>query len=193
MHLRHLLLACLFFFPTLAHAAEPQSLTRMRLTVHKEHHFFHRTELASKFTFTDDVLARRTPILAIGLKREATSWLSLELLGGWATAKQEPIIELALLPHGKSLWGSLSAEWRTTSNHSYWFAQAEYTLHNTWLHAGWENELWGSMSDDEPWNIRTGPNIILRFKTVEMDFALHARDVHKQTSPEFAARFHLYL
>lgn len=185
-----LLLLSILQIPFSAYAEEVEQKTRTRFTLHKEHELSHLTELSLKFVLADDVLKSNAPIVAVGFKRRIASWMSGEIAIGWAGTHNEPLIELSLSARRASLWATLTSELRTRTLHGYWFAQGEYALYDSWLYAGLENESWGSYAHGNSWTVHTGPNLIFRFKSIEVDLAVH---MDGNLSSEMVTRIHLFL
>lgn len=185
-----LLLLGILHIPSSAHAEEAEQKTRTRFTLHKEHELNHATELSLKFVLADDVQHSNASIVAVGVKRHITSWMFAEAGIGWTGTHNEPLVELSLSARRASLWATLTSELRTKTLHGYWFAQGEYALYESWLYAGLENESWGSYAHGNSWTVHTGPNLIFRFKSIEVDLAVH---MNSNLSSEMVTRIHLFL
>jgi len=176
--------------PIFAHAEETGQKTRTRFTLHKEHELSHHTELSLKFVLADDIQNSNASIIAVGLKKHLTSWMFAEAAIGWTGTHNEPLAELSVIAHHASLWAALTSELRTKTLHGYWFAQGEYALCDSWLYAGLENESWGSYAHETSWIVHTGPNLIFRFKSIEVDLAVH---MDRNLTSEMVTRVHLFL
>lgn len=185
-----LLLLGILHIPFSAQAEEAEQKTRTRFTLHKEQELSHSTELSLKFVLADDIQNSNAPIVAVGVKKRITSWMSGETAIGWTGTHNEPLIELSLVARRASLWATLTSELRAKTLHGYWFAQGECALYNSWLYAGLENESWGSYAHDTSWTVHTGPNLIFRFNSIEVDLAVH---MDSNLSSEMVTRIHLFL
>ena len=187
--LKQCLLFIFLIVPTVAFAKEGKERTQLRLTMHKDLELTQETELSFKFVLVDDLNRRQEPIVILGIKKHLTTYVSTEISVGWTGIKNEPLIELSFLTQGTSFWGTFTSEVRTKTLHGYWFIQGEYPIHGSLFCVGMENESWGSYVHGSSWMIQTGPNLVFRTKTFEVDLAVH---LSRSLRPEIVSRIYFF-
>lgn len=132
------------------------------------------------------------PSLYLGATLRATKWLDITANAGWLFTPDEPIVSLMLSPYVGKFWAFAELDVYTTSKSGYYFVEAEYKL-TDWLHIGAESDGWGNYESGAEWDYGGGPNLLLRFGKIGLDFTVYSRKRGDLAAEEFQTRVHFFL
>lgn len=187
------LVMAIFFLPTtsLAQTEEEPDPSRIRLLIHDSREMGNNIDARIHFIPTPNLLEGNfTPLVYISLGFKQISWLDVEPAIGWNFSNNNPILSLRLAPSFWRIYAWIDAELCIPSWDGYWFVQLEYKL-TSWLHIGIEGEGWGNYLTI--FSNGGGPNVIVNFEHLAIDFTVHVRDFGHVTRPELFARIHIRL